>query len=86
MVHPNDAYSTRKNNNTSYNAFHYYRQFNPPAQTPPLRQRASTGQLNKFLYSWAPLHLLEYSILSCGYCIDYIILFYGIPARSVSQS
>ena len=56
MVHPNDAYSTHKNNNTSYNAFHDYRQFNPPAQTPPLRQRASTGQLNEFLYPSAPLH------------------------------
>ena len=31
------------------------RQFSPPAQT-PLRQRASTGQLNEFLPPSAPLH------------------------------
>ena len=57
MAHPNDAYNTCKNNNTPYNAFHdHLRQFNPPAQTPLLRQRASTGQLNEFLYPSAHLH------------------------------
>ena len=57
MVHPNDAYNTCKNNNTPYNAFHdHLRQFNPPAQTPLLQQRASTGQLNEFLYPSALLH------------------------------
>src|SRR5882762_2653138 len=57
MVHPNDTYNTRENHNTPYNAFHdHMRQFNPPAQTPPLQQRASTGQLSEFLYPSAPLH------------------------------
>src|SRR5882762_1387271 len=57
MVHPNDTYNTRENHNTPYNAFHdHMRQFNPPAQTPPLRQRASTGQLSEFLYPSALLH------------------------------
>jgi hypothetical protein len=57
MVHPNGAYNTRENNNTPYNAFHgHLRQFNPPAQTSPLRQGASTGQLNEFLSPSASLH------------------------------
>ena len=52
MVHPNGTYNTHEHNNTPYNGI--MRQFSPPAQT-PLRQRASTGQLNEFLPPSAPL-------------------------------